>query len=164
MYPNRKVLIKPSKDSIKAVIAKLKGIIIKHRGNQSAVLIRNLNPVITGWANFHRHACSKKVFFKLDRILWRNIWNWARRRHNNLGYRKIVSLLFMTIGNRKWQFFGKFHKGKTILLRMFALFKIKRHKLIAGNANPFLPEWDAYLSNRKFCRLIAWIFIYCRVV
>lgn len=155
MYPNRKVLIKPSKDSIKAVIAKLKGIIIKHRGNQSAVLIRNLNPVITGWANFHRHACSKKVFFKLDRILWRNIWNWARRRHNNLGYRKIVSLLFMTIGKRKWQFFGKFNNGKTILLRMFALFKIFRHKLIAGNANPFLPEWNAYLSNRKFRRLIA---------
>lgn len=155
MYPNRKVLIKPSKDSIKAVIAKLKGIIIKHRGNQSAVLIRNLNPVVTGWANFHRHACSKKVFFKLDRILWRNIWNWARRRHNNLGYRKIVSLLFMRIGNRKWQFFGKFHNGKTILLRMFALFRIVRHKLIAGDANPFLPEWDAYLSNRKLCRLIA---------
>jgi RNA-directed DNA polymerase len=155
MYRNRKILIKPSKDSIKAVIAKLKGIIIRHRGNQAAVLIRNLNPVITGWANFHRHACSKKVFFKLDRILWRNIWNWARRRHNNLGYRKIVSLLFLTIGKRKWQFFGKFHNGKTILLRMFALFKIFRHKLIAGNANPFLPEWNAYLSNRKFRRLIA---------
>jgi len=155
MYPNRKVLIKPSKDSIKAVIAKLKGIIIKHRGNQSAVLIRNLNPVITGWANFHRHASSKKIFFQLDRILWRNIWNWARRRHNNLGYRRIVSLLFMRIGNRKWQFFGKFHNGKTILLRMFALFKIFRHRLIAGNANPFLPEWKAYLSIRKLCRLIA---------
>lgn len=67
----------------------------------AAILIRNLNPVITGWANFHRHACSKKTFNQLDRILWRNIWNWARRRHNNLGYRKIVSLLFMSIGNRK---------------------------------------------------------------
>jgi RNA-directed DNA polymerase len=154
MYPKRKLLIKPSKDSIKAVIAKLKGIIVKHRGKQAAVLIRNLNPVITGWANYHRHACSKKVFVKLDRILWRNIWNWARRRHNNLGYRKIVSLLFMAIGNRKWQFFGKFNNGKTILLRMFALFKIKRHKLIAGNANPFNPMWNSYLFKRKYCMLI----------
>lgn len=154
LYPNGKVLMKPSKDSIKAVIAKLKGIIVKHRGSQAAVLIRNLNLVITGWANYHRHACSKKTFFKLDRILWRNIWNWARRRHNNLGYRKIVSLLFMSIGNRKWQFFGKFYNGKTILLRMFALFKIVRHKLIAGNANPFNPEWNGYLLNRKFCGII----------
>lgn len=93
MYAKNKLLIRPSKDSIKLVIGKLKGIIVKHRGSQAAVLIRNLNRVITGWANYHKHACSKKIFFILDRILCRNIWNWARRRHNNLGYRKIVSLL-----------------------------------------------------------------------
>lgn len=91
---------------------------------------------------------------KLDRILWRNIWNWARRRHNNLGYREIVSLLFMRIGKRKWQFFGKFNNGNITLLRMFALFKIRRHKLIRGEANPFNPEWNTYLFNRRFCKTI----------
>jgi RNA-directed DNA polymerase len=148
MYSRGKLLIRPTKDAIKSVKEKLKGIIVKHRGSQAAVLIRNLNPVITGWANFHRHACSKKTFYKLDRILWRNIWNWARRRHNNLGYRKIVSLYFMRIGNRKWQFFGKFNDGKIILLRMFACFHIKRHKLINGNANPFDSSWDNYFAKR----------------
>jgi len=64
----------------------------------------------------------------------------------------------MTIGKRKWQFFGKFNNGKTILLRMFALFKIKRHKLIAGSANPFYPLCDNYILRRqqsgvKICRL-----------
>jgi RNA-directed DNA polymerase len=103
---------------------------------------------ITGWANYHRHACSKNTFYKLDGILWRNIRNWARRRHNNLGYRKIVSLIFMRIGNRKWQFFGKFNDGKTILLRMFACFQIKRLRLINGNANPFDVAWDNYFANR----------------
>ncbi|MBU0614259.1 hypothetical protein KJ766_03195, partial [Patescibacteria group bacterium] len=63
--------------------------------------------------------------------------------------KQIVSLLFMRIGNRKWQFFGKFSDGKTILLRMFACFHIKRHTLIAGNANPFDPIWDEYLFKRK---------------
>ena len=111
-YPPGKLLIRPAKSSIKSVKDKLKGIIIKHRGSQAAVLIRNLNPVITGWANYHRHICSKRVFYKLDRILWRNIWNWARRRHNNLVNRKIASLYFMRIGNRKWQFFGRFSNGK----------------------------------------------------
>lgn len=152
MYSGGKLLIRPSKDAIRSVKEKLKGIIVKHRGSQAAVLIRNLNPVITGWANYHKNACSKKTYYKLDRILWRNIWNWGRRRHNNLGYRKIVSLLFMRIGNRKWQFFGKFNDGKTILLRMFACFHIKRHKLIAGNANPFDPFWDEYFFKRKYCR------------
>lgn len=154
MYSKGKLLIRPSKDSILSVKNKLKEIIVKHRGSQAAVLIRNLNPVITGWANFHRHACSKRIFYKLDRILWRNIWNWARRRHNNLGYRNIVSLLFMRIGNRKWQFFGKFSDGKIILMRMFSAFRIIRHKLIAGNVNPFDPKWDEYFFKRKHCRYV----------
>lgn len=163
-YPCGRLLIRPSKDAIRSVKEKLKGIIVKHRGSQAAVLIRNLNPVITGWANYHRHICSKSTFFKLDRILWRNIWNWARRRHNNLGYRKIVSLLFMRIGNRKWQFFGRFSNGKTILLRMFACFRIKRHKLINGSAHPFDPYWDKYFTLRKFCVYETRKLVSCRVV
>ena len=155
MFAKNKLLMRPSKDSIKSVKCKLKEIIVKHRGSQAPVLIRNLNRVITGWANYHKHACSKKIFFLLDRFLWRNIWNWARRRHNNLSRTKIVSLLFMTIGNRKWQFFGNFSNGKTILLRMFALFKIYRHKLIAGGVNPFDPSWDEYIRKRKLCRILT---------
>ena len=154
MYPNGKLLIRPSKASIQSVKEKLKEIIVKHRGSSAAVLIRNLNPVITGWANYHKHACSKNIFAKLDRILWRNIWNWARRTHNKLNYHKIVSLLFMKVGNRKWQFFGKFSNGKTILLRIFACFQIKRHKLIKGNANPFDPEWKVYFAKRKLCKVV----------
>ncbi|MFA5330405.1 MAG: group II intron maturase-specific domain-containing protein [Prolixibacteraceae bacterium] len=148
MFPKGKLLIRPTKEAIKSVKEKLKDIIVKHRGSQTAILIRNLNRVITGWANYHRHACSKKTFYLLDRILWRNIWNWARRSHNNLGYRKIVSLIFMSIRKRKWQFFGKFDDGKTILLRMFGQFKIKRHRLINGKANPFDVAWDNYFANR----------------
>jgi len=151
MYSGGKLLIRPSKDAIRSVKEKLKGIIVKHRGSQSAVLIKNLNPVITGWANYHRHICSKGTFYKLDRILWRNLWNWARRRHNNLGNRKIASLYFMRMGNRKWQFFGKFNDSKIILLRMFGCFHIKRHTLINGSANPFDPHWDNYFFKRKFC-------------
>jgi RNA-directed DNA polymerase len=61
----------------------------------------------------------------------------------------------MTVGNRKWQFFGKFSNGNTILLRMFALFKIRRHKLIAGGVNPFDPLWDDYIYKRKLCRILT---------
>jgi len=164
MYSHEKLLIRPSKSAILSVKQKLKGIIVKHGGSQAAVLIRNLNPVITGWANYHKRACSKRTFYKLDRILWRNIWNWGRRRHNNLGYRKIVSLLFMRIGSRKWQFFGKFDDGKIILLRMFGYFRIKRHKLINGNANPFDPNWDFYFSQRLYCSNMSDYSVYCRVV
>lgn len=155
LYSKNKLLIRPSKDSIKSAKGKLKEKIVEHQGSQAAVLIRNLNPIITGWANYHKHACSKGTFYKLDRILWRNIWNWARKRHNNLGYRKIASLIFTSIGKRKWQFFGKFNNGKIILMRMFGYFHIKRHKLMCGKANPFDPHWDAYFAKRKSCRILT---------
>jgi RNA-directed DNA polymerase len=54
IYSRGKLFILPTKDAIKSVKEKLKGIIVKHRGSQSAVLIRNLNQIINGWANFNK--------------------------------------------------------------------------------------------------------------
>lgn len=151
MYSKNKLLIRPSKESMLSVKGKLKAIIVRHRGSNAAQLIYHLNPVITGWANYHRHACSKKAFYLLDRILFRNLWNWARRSHNNLGYRKIVSLYFKTIGKRRWVFFGRFRDGLHIHLRSFGYVKIRRHRLIRGAAHPFDPVWSEYLAKRR-CR------------
>jgi len=148
MYSNGKLLIRPTKESLKSVVIKLKQTINKHLGSSPAVLIRNLNPIITGWANYHKHICAKKCFYRLDMILWRNIWNWARKRHNNLGSRDIVVKYFMRIGNRKWQFFGTFTDGKIILLRLAGMTHIKRHILINGSANAFNPDWDKYFFIR----------------
>lgn len=153
--PNGKLIITPSKDSVKSVVSKIKFMINKHRGNKTAVLIRNLNPIITGWTNYHRHVCSKRCFSKLESIIWRNVWNWARKRHNNLGYYKIVKMYFNKIGNRNWQFFGTFSNGKTILLRNAAKTLIVRYKLINGAANPYNPVWNMYFINREKCKFVA---------
>ncbi len=149
MYAKGKLLLKPSKESMLSVKEKLKQIIVRHRGSNAARLIAHLNPVITGWANYHRHACSKKAFHLLDRILFRNLWNRARRSHNNLGYRKIVSLYFKTIGKRRWVFFGKFADGLNMYRRSFGYVKIQMHRLIKGEAHPFDPQWMDYLTSRK---------------
>jgi RNA-directed DNA polymerase len=149
MYANGKLLTRPTKESIQSVKEKLKQIIVRHSGSNAARLIFHLNPVIIGWANYHRHACSKKAFYLLDRILFRNLWNWVRRMHNNLGYQKIVSLYFKTIGNRRWVFFGKFSGGLHIHLRSFGYVKIRRHRLIRGEAHPYDPKWFDYLEKRK---------------
>ena len=44
-------------------------------------LIAQLNPVIRGWANYHRHVVSKVVFNKVDTAIFRSLWSWATRRH-----------------------------------------------------------------------------------
>jgi len=148
LFPNNKLLITPSKDSMKAIVSKINLTIKKHRGNKTTELIRHLNAIITGWTNYHKHVCSKRFFYKLDFIIWRNIWNWARRRHNNLGYRKIVSMYFKQVKTRKWQFFGTLNNGKETLLRYAGNKQITRHKLIKGEANPFNLIWNNYFENR----------------
>ncbi|MGP8321054.1 MAG: group II intron maturase-specific domain-containing protein [Methanosarcinaceae archaeon] len=37
-------------------------------------LTKALNPVITGWANYHRHIVAKASFQKLDSIIWNMLW------------------------------------------------------------------------------------------
>ncbi|MBE0646731.1 MAG: group II intron reverse transcriptase/maturase, partial [Bacteroidales bacterium] len=97
----------------------------------------------------------KECFYRLDMIIWRYIWNWAKKRHNNLGSRVIVDKYFMRIESRKWQFFCTFPDGKIILLRFAGRIHIRRHTLINGEANPFDHDWDNYFFLKDKRKHIA---------
>ncbi len=76
-----KLLIKPSDKSIKALAEKTGEIIRNNRQAKTANLIKMLNPVIRGWANYHKHAVAKHVFQRVDAFLFKQLWHWAERRH-----------------------------------------------------------------------------------
>jgi Reverse transcriptase (RNA-dependent DNA polymerase)/Group II intron, maturase-specific domain len=57
-YPCGKLLIKPARKSIKSLLTRVKEIVRKHLGDTAHRLIARLNPVIRGWANYHRHVVS----------------------------------------------------------------------------------------------------------
>jgi RNA-directed DNA polymerase len=67
-----KFLTKPSKKSIKAHSAKLKDVLRKMKAAPQEAVIKKLNPIIRGWANYFRGAVSSKTFNKLDYILWQS--------------------------------------------------------------------------------------------
>ena len=50
-------------------------------GMSAADLIDWLNPKIRGWANYHRHVVSKRIFNRVDHAIFISLWQWARRRH-----------------------------------------------------------------------------------
>jgi len=145
-FSNGKLLIRPSKDNFKSVLSKIKNIIIEYRGAPTVELIRRLNSVITGWANYHRHVAARNYFVDLDRFLWFYLWKWAKRRHSNKGNRWIADKYFKKIGNRKWSFFGTFDNGTEILLKHASDTLIKRHVLIIGKANPYSALWTSTIS------------------
>lgn len=149
-----KFIITPSKSSVKSVMLKIKQILKSHLGHATSNMIEELNPVIRGWANYHRHVCSKEAFRHIDNYIFKILWNWARRRHSSKGKRWVKKRYFRTIGLRNWVFFGtqKPEKGESRiidLLHMSAI-KIVRHVKIRAEANPYAKDWQEYFSERKF--------------
>jgi RNA-directed DNA polymerase len=66
----------PSKTALAAVKAKVRGITRKSTNQSLSVLLHRLNPVLRGWANYHRHGASAKTFAYLSAFTWRRAWCW----------------------------------------------------------------------------------------
>ncbi len=143
-----KYLHKPTKNNLAAVRSKISEIISASKTAKQENLIRQLNPVIRGWANYHRHAVAKRAFSSLDRQIWILLWQWAKRRHPNKGAKWIKKKYFKTIGNRNWVFGCKDQDDKVVTLVNASDTAIVRHVKIKGDANPFDPDWNAYFENR----------------
>lgn len=144
-----KLLIKPSKKSINSLLEKVRIIVNTNKTTEQGLLIRKLNPIIRGWANYHRHVVSSHVFNLIDRQIWQLLWRWAKRRHPNKNVAWIKAKYFHRIGNYDWTF----AQGYNAQMRGIKLFRaasvsIKRHTKIRSNANPFDPEWFAYFAQR----------------
>ena len=44
---------------------------------KQAHLIRMLNPILRGWANYHSHVVAKQTFARNDNAIWSMLWQWA---------------------------------------------------------------------------------------
>ena len=58
---NGKLLIKPSKKSIDKITEKISDVIKDGKAWNQEKLIGILNPIITGWSNYHQSVVSKSV-------------------------------------------------------------------------------------------------------
>ncbi|EOG3189480.1 group II intron reverse transcriptase/maturase [Salmonella enterica] len=149
-----KLLIKPSKTNIKAFLEKVRSIIRSGKAIPQIKLIKMLNPVISGWANYHQHVVSKKVFASVDHEIWKALWQWSLRRHPNKGKGWVRMRYFHRTQTRSWIFAVETSErganGKRLLksLRLASDTRIVRHKAIKMDANPFDPEWETYFEAR----------------
>lgn len=140
----RKLIVKPSKKSIKNFVASLSETILK-RGKawKQEVLIEKLNQQIRGWTNYHQSVCASEAFAHIDYILYELLWRWAKRRHPHKG-RWWVSLNYWhRRGNRNWVFSTEDKE----LLRVDHI-SIVRHTKVRIDANPYFDT--QYFLDRKF--------------
>jgi RNA-directed DNA polymerase len=143
---NGKLLIKPSKKSVKSLIDKVRKTIKDNATATQASLIQILNPIIRGWVMYHRHCVAKATFSLIDHRIWQALWKWACRRHSNKGARWVKHKYFRVNGNRKWDFGTEDAKHR---LFRAATVSIMRHVKIRASANPFDPAWNEYFAHRR---------------
>ena len=146
------LLIKPSKESVQALLGKVRKIIKDNKQTSAGKLIAQLNPILRGWALYHRHVASKKTFSTVDHAIFEMLWRWAKRRHPTKGRRWVKEKYFHEIGSRKWAFSGEIEgkTGEVLVIHLMEAAKIpmRRHRLIQGEANPYDPAWEGYFDER----------------
>lgn len=147
-----KLLIKPSKKNIKAFLTKVRTIIKTNKQATAGQLILKLNPVIQGWAQYHRHVVSKRIFSKVDHAIFMALRRWGRRRHRNKSNQWMLRKYFRPTPKHLWRFYGqcpdKTGKLVTVFLAHAAKTPIKRHIKVRLQANPYDPEWEQYFEER----------------
>lgn len=131
---------------------KVRELIKKRKGVATEVLIKELNPIIRGWANYHRHAVSKQTFSYVDSQIFNSIWQWCCRRHPNKGRRWVKDKYFASKDNRNWVFSATYKntegKWNTINLINAVHVPIRRHIKIRANATPYDSEYQTYFAER----------------
>ncbi|MFN2109742.1 MAG: group II intron reverse transcriptase/maturase [Anaerolineae bacterium] len=143
-----KLLIKPSWENTRHLLDTCRELIAANRMAKQVNLIGQLNPILRGWANYHRGVVAKATFAKVDHAIWRWLWRWACRRHPNKGKPWIKRRYFQRLANRNWVFAAETEKTTLRLVHTNDT-PIRRHVPIKADANPFDPGWRAYCEVRQ---------------
>lgn len=157
---NGKLLIKPSKTSVKSFLEKVRSIIKGNKSTKQETLIRKLNPVIRGWMNNQQYVVSSKVFSRVDYEIYKCLWQWAKRRHKKKGRKWIAQKYWHHIGSRQWTFSVPYENQSTegeplyCKLEYATDTKIIRFKKIVAEANPFDEYWTDYFEEREGEKLL----------
>ena len=144
-----KVLIKPSKAAIRRIRERLRTELRSLRGSNAQAVIKRLNPIIRGWANYYRTQVSSETFNTLDAYLWRLTWKWANSSHPNKPKPWVFARYYGKFNKSRqdrWVF-GDRHSGA--YMTKFAWTHILRHWTVKHGASPDDPALADYWAWRR---------------
>ncbi len=147
-----KLIITPSKENTKSFLDKVRNVIRKCYGQKTCDMIKQLNPIIRGWAYYQRHVQSGRAFSLADKVIFQSLWRWIKRRHP-LKSSEWIRKEFFNHPKRKWGFCCKIKdrnkKQKLLELIKPSYIKLVRYIKIKGEANPFNPKYNDYFIMRR---------------
>jgi RNA-directed DNA polymerase len=144
-----KLLIKPSKASVQTLRDKLREAWFALRGFNVSTILKRLNPIIRGWANYFRSGVSSETFHNLDHWMFIRQVRYVKRTHPQKPrywtQRQYWGRLNLD-RNDPWVF-GNKDTGAYLL--KFSWFKIERHILVKGRSSPDDPSLRDYWKQRE---------------
>jgi len=149
-----KILIRPSKKSVKAVRQKLREAWLELKGHSLSAVLWRLNPIIRGWADYYRTQCATKTFTKLDGWMHWRAMRYVKHTHPNKSQDWRVKRYFGQLDSDRedcWVF-GDTRpdkNGRHRHLIKFSWRKIVRHILVKGTHSPDDPDLREYWSERR---------------
>lgn len=147
-----KLITTPAKENTRNFLDKVRSRIRQCHGWKTEEMIKLLNPMIRGWANYHRYVQSAKTFSYADTVIFQSLWRWTKRRHpkKSAAWRKKK---YFNHPKRKWVFccLAKDKRGHQSLLELVkpSYIKLVRYIKIKGASNPFHPQYRDYFAMRK---------------
>lgn len=149
---NGKLLIKPSKEKVLEFCKRIGEEIKALDGAKQEVVIKKLNPILRGFANYYKGVVSKVTFRYISHRVWQYLWRWSKRRHSEKSKKWIRKCYFKTINHSKWTFActtsDRRGKDKYISLYPIADTSIERHVKVRGNASPDDSSLKEYWEKR----------------
>lgn len=138
-----KLIVKPSKNSVKTLIRKCATIILKEgKASTQSELIRRLNQVIKGWSNYHSHVVASRAFSYINNTLYLLLQQWAKHRHPNKNKWWRLNKYWHEKNCKRWLFMSD--ECSLVNLRRI---QIVRHPKLQISQNPFINK--EYFEKRR---------------
>lgn len=131
-----KLLIRPSKKAVITKRKELKDAWLRLKGQNIRAVLRKLNPIIRGWAGYHRRVVASKTLEKMDVWMFHRAKRYAKFTHPRKSWKWLRDRYWGKLNkDRKdnWVFGDKQTGG---YLLKFRWFKIVRHELVRGSSSP----------------------------
>ena len=143
-------LIKPSDENISRFKEGLKELFKSLKGAPAARVVKELNPKIRGWGNYHQGVVAKETFSELDSYIWWKLMRWGKRTHPKKSTGWVVDRYFGELcpgRNDKWVFGNKDIEHQYI--EKLSWIPIQRHTLVVHKSSPDDPSLKGYWEKRR---------------
>ena len=145
-----KTIITPSQNKIKVHYDHIARVIDAQKSAPQAALIKRINPIIRGWANYYATVVSKEAYAELDDLVYRKLVAWATHRHPKKSKSWVSKKYWQSMGGDNWVFATRKEGTSPLRLLDHADTPILRHVKVKGKSSPYdanLVYWSTRMGN-----------------